>query len=178
MTAHGHQEFIAADPSSTERLGDLAEALVHEARVIEELRQALLRQRAGVAADDAEMVESSIGAMGRTLLTLGEAKRRRAALISLITGGEATPLDGLESMHGGFLPRDVEQARVMLKRAALLTAQEVAINQHILRRALAAGDAFLQELFSMAGDPAPEYSRGDKPIDPAPQSGRLRNLIG
>ncbi len=175
MTPHGHQEFIPAEPSSSERLGDLAAALVYEASVIEELRQALLRQRAGVAADNAEMVESSIHAMGRTLLTLDEAKRRRAALTSLIAGGETTPLDRLESLHGGFLPREVEEARVKVKRAALLTAQEVAINQHILRRALEAGDAFIQKLFSMAGDPAPGYARGEGPSDPAPQSGLILN---
>ena len=34
----------------------------------------MLRQRAGVAADDADLVESSIHAMGRTLLTLDEAQ--------------------------------------------------------------------------------------------------------
>lgn len=175
MTPYGHQEFIPAEPSSTERLVDLAQALVYEAGVIEELRQALLRQRAGVAADDADMVEASIHAMGRTLLTLDEAKRRRAALTALIAGGDTTPLERLESMHGGFLPKEVDEARARVKRAALLTAQEVAINQHILRRALEAGDAFLQKLFSMAGDPAPAYVRGEGAIDQAPQSGLILN---
>ena len=76
---HGRQEFIAVAPASTVRMADLAQALLYEANVIDELRQALLRQRAGVAADDAEQVEASIHAMGRTLLTLEEARRRRGA---------------------------------------------------------------------------------------------------
>ena len=175
MTPHGFQEFIAAPPSTSERLADLADALLYEANVIEELRQALLRQRAGVAADDAEMVESSIHAMGRTLLTLDEAKRRRAALTCLIAGGEPAPLDRLETLLGGTLPREVEEARTMVKRAALLTAQDVAINQHILKRALEAGDLFLQKLFSMAGEPSAGYVRGDHPLEPAPQSGLILN---
>jgi hypothetical protein len=175
MTPHGYQEFSPAEPSVHERLADLADALMYEANVIEELRQALLRQRAGVAADDADLVESSIHAMGRTLLTLDEAKRRRAALTALIAGGEPTPLDRLESLLGGILPREVEEARTMVKRAALLTAQDIAINQHILKRALEAGDVFLQKLFSMAGEPAPGYVRGERPLEPAPQSGLILN---
>ncbi len=175
MTAHGHQEFIAADADASGRLADLADALLYEANVIEELRQALLRQRAGVAADDAEMIESSIHAMGRTLLTLDEAKRRRAALTALIAGGNPTPLERLEQLLGGILPREVEEARAMVKRSALLAAQDLAINQHILRRAMDAGDLFLQRLFSMAGDPAAGYQRGDRPNEPGPQSGLILN---
>jgi hypothetical protein len=175
MTVRGYQEFIAVEPSASERLGDLADALRHEARIIDELRQALLRQRAGVAEDDAETVEASIQATGRTLLTLDEAKRRRAALTSLIAGGEPTPLDRLETMLGGTLPSDVEQARSEVKRAALLTAQEIAINQHILKRALEAGDVFLQKLFSMGAEPSPGYARGERSLEPAPQSGLILN---
>ena len=172
---HGFQEFIAAGQSVTERFTDLADALLYEAGVIEELRQALLRQRSGVAADDAEIVEAAIHAMGRTLLTLDEAKRRRAALTALIAGGEPAPLERLEALFGGHLPREVEEARSMVKRVALQAAQDVAINQHILKRALEAGDVFLQRLFSMAGDPAPGYQRGEHALEPAPQSGLILN---
>ncbi len=175
---HGHQEFIAAGPSSTIRMGDLAQALLYEANVIEELRQALLRQRAGVAADDAEQVESSIHAMGRTLLTLEEARRRRGALTALISGSDPTPIEKLEVMFGGVLPPELENARSKVKRAALATAQEVAINQHILRRALEAGDAFLQRLFSMAADPAPSYQRKDSaPEAASARSGLILNRM-
>jgi len=173
--AYGHQEFIAAGPASTLRMEDLAQALLYEANVIEELRQALLRQRAGVAADDAELVEASIHAMGRTLLTLDEARRRRGALTALISGSDPTPLETLEAMFGGILPPELESARSKVKRAALATAQDVAINQHILRRALEAGDAFLQRLFSMASDPAPSYQRSEAATDATPRSGLILN---
>jgi hypothetical protein len=172
---YGHQEFIAVEPASATRMADLADALLYEANVIEELRQALLRQRAGVAADDAEQVESSIHAMGRTLLTLDEARRRRAALTALIAGSEAAPLERLEVLFGGMLSPELENARARVKRAALQTAQDVAINQHILRRALEAGDTFLQRLFSMAGDPAPGYQRHEGNAEPAPRSGLILN---
>lgn len=177
MIAHGRQEFIAAEPSQMERLADLAEALLYEAHVIAELRQALLRQRAGVAQDDAELVEASVHAMGRTLLTLDEAKRRRAALTALIAGGEAVPLDRLELMLGGSLPAEVEEARALVKREAMLASQDLAINQHILRRALEAGDLFLQKLFSMSAEPEPGYQRGPAATEAPARSGVLLNRM-
>jgi hypothetical protein len=175
MITHGRQEFIPADSTALGRLADLADALLYEAGVIEELRQALLSQRAGVAADDPDLVESSIHAMSRTLLTLDEAKRRRSALTALIAGGDPTPIERLEHLLGGVLPREVEEARAMVKHSALLAAQDVAINQHILRRAMEAGDVFLQRLFAMAGGPAAGYQRGERPTESAPQSGLILN---
>lgn len=175
MTPHGYQEFIPADPALSSRMADLVEGLRYEAQVIGELRQALLRQRAGVASDDADVVEDSVHAMGRTLLTLDEAKRRRAALTALIAGGEPAPLDRLESLLGGSLPVELEEARTAVKRAALQAAQDVAINQHILKRALESADLFLQKLFSMASDPPPGYGCSDQPMDQGPPSGLILN---
>lgn len=172
--AYGQQEFIVADPGASERMDDLADALEHEATIIEDLRQALLRQRAGVATDDADAVEHSIHAVGRTLLTLDEARRRRSTLTAVISG-ENTSIDRLESLFGGILSPELETARTRVKRAALQTSQDLAINQHILRRALETGDQFLQRLFSMASDPAPGYQRADSGADSAPRSGLLLN---
>jgi hypothetical protein len=172
--AHGQQEFIVADPGSSERMDDLVDALAHEATIIEELRQALLRQRAGVATDDQDLVETSIHAVGRTLLTLDEARRHRASLTALMAG-ESTSIDRLESLFGGVLSPELETARARVKRVALQTSQDIAINQHILRRALEAGDQFLQRLFSMAGDPAPGYQRADGATDATPRSGLILN---
>jgi hypothetical protein len=160
-----------------DRLDELAAALIYEARVIDELRQALLRQRAGVAADDAEAIESSVHAMGRTLLTLDEARRRRAALTTLITGGDAAPLDNLEASLGMPLPASLLAARAEVRHSAVLAAQDVAINQHVLRRALDAGDAFLQQLFSAAGDPSPAYHATERSEAASAPSGLLLNRM-
>lgn len=172
--AYGQQEFIVADPGASERMDDLVQALTHEASIIEDLRQALLRQRAGVATDDAEAVETSIHAVGRTLLTLDEARRHRTTLTALVAG-EQTSIDKLETLFGGVLSPELESARTRVKRAALQTSQDLAINQHILRRALEAGDQFLQRLFSMANDPAPGYQRSDSGSETTPRSGLILN---
>jgi hypothetical protein len=173
MSLNAKPDRVVLTGGRDQRFGDLVEALVEEARMIDELRHALLRQRAGVAADDVDAVESSLHSIGRTLLTLEEARRRRGALTALITGGDPAPLESLEESLG-VLPARLLGARNTVNRAAKEAAQEIAINQHILRRAIEAGEAFLQHLFSSAVDPAPTYAAGDQTHDAAP-SGLLLN---
>jgi hypothetical protein len=159
------------------RFEDLADALRYEARVIDELRQALVRQREGVKVHDVEAIEGSVHAMGRTLLTLEEARRRRATVTSLLTGGDPAPLDSLEASLGRELPEAVIAARNDLRKAAAQSAHEVAINQQILRRAIDAGDAFLQQLFSTAGDAAAVYQPGEHGGETPLPSGLLVNRM-
>jgi hypothetical protein len=171
--------LLATDPSGQNaqlehRLGDLTDILQQELRLIDELRHALLRQRAGVAADDSDTIDASVQAVGRTLLTLDEVRRRRAALTADITGAEGVPLADLENQLQRSLPAALEAARDGVRHAAEAAAREVAINQHVLRRALEAGDAFLQQLFSSASDPMPVYTPGPRPND-SRQSGVLLN---
>jgi len=144
------------------RLEELAAALAHELRLIDDLRQALLRQRTAVAADDPDAIESSVQAIGRTLLTLDEARRRRGALVALVAGSDAVALADLESRLGFPLPAGLIAAREAVRREAEATTRELAINQTVLRRALEAGDAFLQQLFSSTVDPTPTYAPGPR----------------
>jgi hypothetical protein len=150
------------------RLDDLTEALGRELRHIDDLKQALLRQRAAVAADDPEAIESSVHAIGRTLLTLEEARRKRSALIALMAGDGAVALSDLDAHLGFSPPESFVAAREAVRRAAEATSRELAINQTILRRALEAGDAFLQQLFSSTADPMPSYTPGPRAADPRP----------
>lgn len=130
------------------RLAELTALLAHEHRMIEELRQALLRQRAGVATDDAEAIDASVAAVGRTLLAIDAARRCRTEVVGEITGDGETPLADLERRLRRSLPAPLAHAREQVRRSADAAAHELAINQHILRRVLEAGDAFLQRLFS------------------------------
>jgi hypothetical protein len=156
------------------RLGELTGALQQELRLIEDLRQALLRQRAGVAADDPESIDASVQAVARTLLTLDQARRHRAEVAATLLSAEDVALADLERHLGCELPPALAAAREGVRRAAEAAAREVAINQHVLRRALEAGDAFLQQLFASAADPMPVYAPGPKPADARP-SGFLLN---
>jgi hypothetical protein len=135
--------------ATSARLADLAGALVQEQRLIEELRQALLRQRVGMATGSPELIDASVYAIARTLLTLEEARRRRGSLASAVTGRPGVALSDLESFVG-VLPTPLLAAREAVHRAAEDTAHDLAINQRMVRQALEAGDAFLQQLFSSA----------------------------
>ena len=86
--------------ATSARLADLAGALVQEQRLIEELRHALLRQRAGIATGDPELIDGSDYAIARTRLTLEEAQRRRALLATAVVGRPGVALSDLESFVG------------------------------------------------------------------------------
>jgi hypothetical protein len=143
------------------QLQELAAELERETALVEQLRDALVQQRAGVAASSAEAVEASVDAVGRILLTLEEARRRRAALVGALAGDGPPALDRIEAALRAPLPATLEQARARLRRAAREVTMETAINREVLRRALEAGEAFLQELFSSADAPAPVYHAPD-----------------
>jgi hypothetical protein len=144
-------------------LGELAEALGQEAEVARELREALIRQRDAVAACDDAGVEASVEAVGRVLLTLETARRRRGELVASVTGRPDLPLEGLETAVGAPLPAALLHARQRLRRAAQDVTHEVAINRTVLRRAVEAGETFLQALFSAAGGPAARYAPAERP---------------
>jgi len=129
-------------------MAELAVALEHEARLIDDLAAALRDQRAAVASDDAFAVDASVRTVSRALLTLGEARRQRLAALTDL--GEE-PL----------------AARERLRSAAAAAAREIAINQAVLSRALVAGEAFLQQLFSGGVDTAPVYEPAPRRSDGA-----------
>jgi hypothetical protein len=149
-------------------VGDLARALDRETEVIHALRDALIEQRAGVASAEADAVNASVDGIGRILLALDEARLHRAAMLSTIVGDPTLPLDRLESALGASLPPKVAAARLTLRHAAEEVAREVSINRAVLHRAVEAGEAFLQALFSAATDPTPVYAAPERPDDGQP----------
>jgi len=132
------------------RLDELESALSEEQALIEDLGQMLRRQGAGVAADDQDVIEATVQAISRTLLTLEEARRRRAALITLVIGNPGVALEDLQRHLAIPLPVGFMEARERVRRAGEAIAGDVAMNQDVLRRALEAGEAFRQRLFSGA----------------------------
>ncbi|MFL5494144.1 MAG: hypothetical protein ACJ8DC_07140 [Gemmatimonadales bacterium] len=136
-------------------LDELESALSEEQFLMEDLDRMLLRQRAGVAADDPEVIESTAQAISRALLTLDEARRRRAALITLVIGNPGVALEDLQGHLAIPLPAGFTEVRERVRRAGEAIAGDVAINQDVLRRALEAEEAFRQRLFSDAIPPIP-----------------------
>jgi len=146
-------------------LAELTAALEHEAAAIRGLREALVQQRAAVAANDAAAVNASVDDVGRILLAVEEARRQREAMVAALAGGPGATLEGLGAPDARPGRAAFDTARAALRRAAEEAAHEAAVNRAVLRRAVEAGEAFLQSLFSSAADPSPVY---------APAEGRER----
>jgi hypothetical protein len=85
------------------------------------------------------------------------AERRRGALLASIAGNSSIALADLEAHVGFPVPDDLVATREAVRHAAEAASRELAINQTILRRALEAGDAFLQQLFSSAAHVMPAH---------------------
>lgn len=152
------EEHMAGTQSEIGKMSDrLAQALLQEARLLDDLRAALMEQRAGVAQNDVRVIEESINQMSRTLLTIEEARRHRTTLIAHLSGERVLTLSEVESALPPPMRVRVVDARAAARRAATAVAREVAINDHIVRRALDAGEAYIQLLFSTVSGPDPSY---------------------
>ena len=154
---------------------DLAAALHHEARLLEDLRETLLQQRTGVSKNDVALIEDSIQAMGRTLHTIQEARGCRHALVTLLTDGTGTTLNDVEQSLGIPPPSSLEIAKETMRRSASAVAQEAAINQHVIRRALDAGESYIQCLFSAVSDLNPVYDPKEQAADGSRNNAMLVN---
>ena len=152
-----------------EALPQLTLALDREAEGVRRLGDALVIQRAAVAADDQHGVESTVRAIGSVLTALERARRARANLVETLTGRADLPLDQLEEAIGVPLSEALATARAALRAAAQATAREAAVNRAVLRDVIGAGEAFLQALLTSAA-PAPVYAPAGRRDDPVPGS--------
>ncbi len=159
------------DPTAqplTDLARDLARVLEREAAAVLELREALLRQRAGVARDATEAVNASSDDVGRVLVALEAARRTRAGLLAPFAAPDEPPMAALERLFGGALPEPLAAARRELRAAAEAAQREAVVNRTVLRRTIESGEAFLQALFSNVAEPEPTYRAGDRPDDGGP----------
>lgn len=149
----------------SQALTELAGVLVRETDVVRALREALMAQRAGVAADSTAAVHGSCDDIGRILVALDTARRHRIALLTGLVGESPATLEGLSDKLGGVLPPAIAEAGVVLRREAQATAREAAVNRKVLQRTVEAGEAFLQTLFTSTGAPDAVYRPGERRDD-------------
>jgi flagellar FlgN protein len=140
----------------------LNRGLAMEAQLLNDLRAALVTQRGALAADDTAQLEDVVNQIGRTLLTIREARRQRGMLAELIVGAPNASLaavaDQVPAERGA---RFRERCRT-LHDLAVVVSRELAINQAVIRRAIESGEHYLQHLLTV---PADDYAaRGaDRP---------------
>ena len=140
----------------------LTDALVTERRLLDELIGVMRRQRAAVGKDDLQTVDDSVFSTHRVLVTLGEARRRRRNLNTLIGQQEDLAIHSLDDALGARMTDALRIARDELSKSARTLSREVALNRRILREALAHGDTFARAL--AGADTSPVYA-----TQPAPQ---------
>lgn len=148
---------------------DLLAAMRTETRLLQDLREALAQQRAGIAVDDAGAVDAATQLVSRVVCTLDEARRRRERLVKA-TIGEGGTLDEVAEQLPGL-----DVARAALRKGARETRQDLALNQGILRRALKAGEIYLQALFASIAPQRSVYAPGEALLDHATPSGVVVN---
>ncbi len=154
------------DAASARLVEELVRGLEKEVRLARALGEALVAQRAAVAANEPEAVDASVNQIAHLLLSLREARQERCGRLQQLTGSSALDPDLLRERLGE-IPAGLLQARADLQRAAAAVAREATVNRGILQRVLQSGEAFLQELFRAAGAPAPGYGPGgDRPSAP------------
>lgn len=146
-------------------IAELTRALRREAETVRELREALLRQRAGVAADSPGAVNESCDDIARMLVAVEAAKKNRAMRIEAIAPEAGASLGRLETVLGAQCPADLVDAHRDLRREAEATAREASVNRAVLARTVEAGEAFLQALFSGSTAPDPVYRAGERRED-------------
>lgn len=164
-TAPGRAERKGTHMQTDEALAGLARALAREAEAVHELREALVRQREGVAADAIDAVNGSCDDIARLLVTLDSAKRLRLDMLARLLPDGPRTMEAVAGMCGNSLPPALAEASQALRREAAGAAREAAVNRVVLERTVEAGEAFLQALFASAGDRDSVYRSGDRRDD-------------
>ncbi len=144
-------------------IADLTVALERECRLMDDLHRAVLQQRDAVADNDAPNVESSIRLAGRTLLTLQETRRHRAALLQRLVGDPAQPLADLERRFEAPLPETLLAVRRRVQHTATEVAEAVWHNQEMLLGAVREREALLLELLTGVRPTTPAAPPGATP---------------
>lgn len=157
-------------------IDSLTEALWTERRLIDELISVMRKQRNAVGEDDLQVVDDSVFATHRVLVTLSEARRRRRTLNALIGQPEDLGIHALDEALGARMTPALRAARDELHQAARVLSREVAVNRRILKEALAAGDQYARTLAGVGVNPAadtPTYGNGSATPARAQQSAAL-----
>jgi hypothetical protein len=157
-------------PVPAAALDALCDALNSECRLIEELIEIVLRQRAAVAVDDLQAIDDSVFATHRVLLTLGEARKGRRSINAMAGCKEETGVKHLEEALGPCMTPALRLAREELQSAAGRLSREIGINRRILREAIANSDSLVRAVVGAPGDATQQgygsatptaYSRSD-----------------
>lgn len=137
----------------------LVAAIERERALLDDLKSALDRQRAAVAADDVEGIEQGVHAVHRVLFTLSEASARRRGIVRMLGGREDARLGELAELLGTDAPPQLLEALRALSGTAGVVQEALELTRQVLRGAAETGDALIKRL-SGADTPGDGYPGG------------------
>lgn len=146
MSAVAHVEPEVRDRT----IASLAECVAVETRLLNQLADTLREQREGVACNDVQRVDDSVHAAHRIMQTLGEARRRRHALVHLLTTRDEVPLPALGDVLGDVMTVELRERQEELESLARVVSREVAMNRVLLTRAIDSGNDYVRRLVAPA----------------------------
>lgn len=155
---------VSAGPIAPAALEALSDALLTERKLIDDLTQVVLRQRAAIAVDDLQGIDDSVFATHRILLTLGEARTGRRSINAMVGCKEETGVKHLEDALGPWMTPTLRTAREELQGAAATLSREIGINRRILREAIANSDSLVR---AAVGAPTAATQQGYGSVTPA-----------
>lgn len=109
--------------------------------MIDELTSVILRQRVAIQEDDLHAVEDSVFATHRLLLTLGESRKLRRSLNTLLGHDADISLKHLGDVLGARMTSRLQSEREELQNAAQRLSYEVDVNRRMLRAAISNGES-------------------------------------
>lgn len=154
-------------------LAVLERALKEEKQLLGQLSTILLQQRDGIVRDDLGAVDDSIFSAQRVVLTLGEAYQRRQELLRIITGVSGVSLEDVEDVLGGMLSDGMIGTLRELEEMAGRVSRDVAINRHVLQRALESCHEYVQALACAVSPNEPVYGPDNAPEGESRSCGTL-----
>jgi hypothetical protein len=128
------------------RLEALTGAIAAEARLLGDLIAVMRSQRSCAASEDLQGLDDSVFATHRILVTLGEARRHRRALMRLMGAGDDLPLQHLEDLLGCPVSEGLRAVRGDLLAAAGMLSSEVEMNRKVLRTLLSSDVELILEV--------------------------------
>ncbi len=137
-------------PVTTGGVEPLVHALLSETKLLGDLATVLKRQREGVASDNLDTVDDTVHGAQRVLLNMAQARRRRRALMDLLTGSEDASLGDLERALGQKMTQGLREARDGVLAAARAVSAELEINREILQAAIHSGEEYLRAIYAPA----------------------------
>lgn len=146
MSATAHVEPDVRDRT----LDALAECVAGETRLLTQLAETLREQREGVAMNDVQRVDDSVHAAHRIMQTLGEARRRRHALVHVLTTRDEVPLSALDQVLGDVMTAELRERQEELESLARAVSREVALNRALLTRAIDSDNDYVRRLVAPA----------------------------